>query len=55
MHREAGSQMEGGSPAEGGPASASSAGKEERVRLAAGVSVQIRGRSVLMKAPVYAL
>lgn len=28
--------------------------KEERVRMAVGVSVQIRGRSVLVKAPVYA-
>lgn len=32
-----------------------SAGKDERIRLAAGVSVQIRGRSVLAKAPVYTL
>ena len=29
--------------------------KEERVRMAVGVSVQIRGRSVLAKAPVYAM
>ena len=42
--------------APGGPDPAAQAeNKEQRVRLSVGISVQIRGRSVLAKAPVYAM